>query len=135
MEVLGTGPAQLADEPARSPPTAPYGTKLEATMNHRSKSLGLLLALVLAGALDGCTQPADPLESLIARHVEARGGIERLEAIQTLRASGKASAGPGQEALVMREVRPPGRVPRWPRLRRCACGPTPWTASCRRWER
>jgi outer membrane lipoprotein-sorting protein len=78
-------------------------------MNISCKSLGLLFALALAGAISGCTQ-ADPLESLIARHVEARGGMERLEAIQTLRASGRASAGPGQEALVMREVRPPGRV-------------------------
>ena len=78
-------------------------------MNNRRNCLGLLLGLALAGALAGCTQE-DPLESLIARHVEARGGMERLEAIQTLRASGRASAGPGREALVMREVRPPGRV-------------------------
>ncbi len=78
-------------------------------MNDCCKSLGLLLALALTGALAGCVQE-DPLESLIARHVEARGGIERLEAIQTLRMSGRASAGPGREALVTREVRPPGRV-------------------------
>ncbi|MGB3563061.1 MAG: hypothetical protein WBH75_13855 [Thermoanaerobaculia bacterium] len=79
-------------------------------MNDRCKSLVLLLGLALAVALAGCTQAADPLESLIARHVEARGGMERLEAIRTLRASGRASAGPGREALVTREVRPPGRI-------------------------
>jgi outer membrane lipoprotein-sorting protein len=79
-------------------------------MNDRRNCLGLLLGLALAGALVGCTQAEDPLESLIARHVEARGGIERLEAIQTLRMSGRANAGPSREALVTREVRPPGRI-------------------------
>ena len=46
-------------------------------MNDFCKSLGLLLALAQAGALAGCVQ-TETLESLIARHVEARGGIERL---------------------------------------------------------
>ena len=80
-------------------------------MNDRRNCLGLLLGLAVAGALVGCTQAAeDPLESLIARHIEARGGMQRLEAIQTLRASGRANAGPSREALVTREVRPPGRI-------------------------
>lgn len=78
-------------------------------MNYRWMSLGLLITLALAGALGGCNQE-DPLESLIARHIEARGGLQRLEAIQSLRASGRASAGPGREALITREVRPPGRI-------------------------
>lgn len=83
-------------------------------MNDRSKSLALLLGLALAGALTGGVQAQtlDSLmaESLIARHVEARGGMQRLEAIRTLRMSGRAIAGPGREALVTREVRPPGRI-------------------------
>lgn len=78
-------------------------------MNDRCKSLAMLLVLALAGALVGCEQEED-LDSLIARHVEARGGVERLEAIETLRASGRARAGGGREALVSREVRPPDRI-------------------------
>lgn len=78
-------------------------------MNDRSKSLGLLLGLALAGALPMGVR-AETLDSLIARHVEARGGTERLEAIRTVRMSGRAIAGPGREALVTREVWPPGRI-------------------------
>jgi len=78
-------------------------------MNDRCRSLALLLGLALAGALTAGVQ-AQTLDSLIARHVEARGGMQRLEAIQTLRMSGRAIAGPGREALVTREVRPPGRI-------------------------
>lgn len=77
-------------------------------IDHR-KSLGLLLGLALAVAYPAGLR-GETLDSLIARHVAARGGMERLEAIQTLRMSGRAIAGPGQEALVTREVRTPGRV-------------------------
>ncbi len=81
----------------------------EATLSYRCNSLALLLALASAGVHFACTEP-DPLDSLIARHVEARGGLERLEAIETLRASGRAIAGPLREALITREVRPPDRI-------------------------
>ena len=36
--------------------------------------------------------------------------MERLEGLRTLRASGRAIAGPGREALITREVKPPGRI-------------------------
>ena len=78
-------------------------------MNVRLKSLGLLLGLALAGAFPAAVG-AETLDSLIARHVEARGGLERLESIRSLRASGRAIAGPGREALVTREVRTAGRA-------------------------
>ena len=72
-------------------------------------SPGLLLALAMAGA-SACGGGPETLDGLIARHLEARGGRERLEAIETLRASGRAMAGPGRQALVTREVRAPGRI-------------------------
>ena len=78
-------------------------------MSHRRKVVGVLLGLALAGTFPRGVQ-AQTLDSLIARHLEARGGVERLEAIRTLRMSGRALAGPGQEALITREVRPPGRI-------------------------
>jgi len=80
-------------------------------MTDRSRSLGPLLALVLVTVL-GCApaETPDPLDTLIARHLEARGGIERLEAIETVRMTGRAIAGPGRQALVTREVQPPGRI-------------------------
>jgi hypothetical protein len=71
--------------------------------------MGWLLALALAAVFPAEVR-AETLDSLIARHVEARGGRERLESIRTLRASGRALAGPGREALVTRGVRTPGRI-------------------------
>lgn len=78
-------------------------------MNIYSKNLGLLLALALTACSASEVIP-ETLDSLIARHVEARGGQERLESIQTLRMSGRAIAGPALQALVTREVRTPGRI-------------------------
>ena len=40
----------------------------------------------------------------------ARGGVERWQAIRSLRMTGRAFAGPGREALVTREIKRPGRV-------------------------
>jgi len=78
-------------------------------MNARRRGLSLMVALGLAVALP-LGAWAETLDALIARHVEARGGMERLEAIRTVRMTGRAIAGPGREALVSREVRPPGRI-------------------------
>lgn len=78
-------------------------------MNGHYKSSSLLLCLALVGPAFEALQ-AQTVDSLIARNREARGGIERLEAIQTLSARGRAIAEPGKEALVTREVRLPGRI-------------------------
>ena len=78
-------------------------------MNHLKKIVGLLICLAVTGLAPGCakTQTAD---TLIAGYLEARGGLERFEGIQALRFSGRANAGPGREARVIREMKPPGRI-------------------------
>jgi hypothetical protein len=78
-------------------------------MKAHSKSVYLLSCLAVVGATSGCTETAT-VETLVARHLEARGGVERLEAIETLSMRGRAIAGPSREALVTREIRPPGRI-------------------------
>lgn len=78
-------------------------------MRNRLEGLGWLLVLALAVAC-APTDDAETLDSLIARHVEARGGEERLAAIETVRMSGRAIAGPSQEARVTREVQVPDRI-------------------------
>ena len=78
-------------------------------MRNRLAGPGWLLVLALAAACTPAESP-DPLDSLIARHIEARGGAERLAAIETVRMSGRAIAGPGREAQVTREVYVPDRI-------------------------
>jgi hypothetical protein len=49
-------------------------------------------------------------DEIVGRYVEARGGIEKLRSIQTLREEGRVNAGPGRDGLVTREVKSPGRI-------------------------
>ncbi len=73
--------------------------------------LGLLVACGGAGESGSATRAEEPtVDSLAARYVEARGGADRLAGIEPLVMRGRAPRGPGQEALVSREVRPPGRI-------------------------
>jgi outer membrane lipoprotein-sorting protein len=65
------------------------------------------VALLAALASPAAAQSAD---EIVARHMAARGGGERWQAIRSLRMSGRAIAGPGREALVTREIKRPGRV-------------------------
>jgi hypothetical protein len=67
--------------------------------------------LVAATALLApATVPAQTVDEIVARHVEARGGREALAAVRTLRMAGRANAGPGREAIVRREIARPGRI-------------------------
>jgi len=60
------------------------------------------LVPVVAGA-----QTAD---DLVAKHVAARGGAGRIAAIESLRMTAKARAQGGREAIVVREMKRPGRI-------------------------
>lgn len=60
----------------------------------------------LAPALAG----AQTLDEIVARHLAARGGVERWQALRSLRMTGRAVAGPGREVLVSRELVRPGRI-------------------------
>jgi outer membrane lipoprotein-sorting protein len=42
--------------------------------------------------------------------VAARGGIEKLRALHSLRQEGRVHAGPGRDGLVLREIKRPGKV-------------------------
>ena len=53
---------------------------------------------------------AQTLDEIVARHVAARGGREALAAVRTLRMTGRATAGPGRQAIVRREIARPGRI-------------------------
>jgi outer membrane lipoprotein-sorting protein len=63
-----------------------------------------------AGAATQGQAAATPTaEEIVARHVTARGGIEKIRAIMSLRESGRMNAGPNRTALVTRELKRPSR--------------------------
>lgn len=71
----------------------------------RQALLGLLgVALLGAPAL------AQTVDEVIAKNVEARGGLARLEAVQSVRMSGKMTMGPGMEFPMTVELKRPGRI-------------------------
>jgi hypothetical protein len=89
----------------------------------RNRLLGAIAALTAAGPLMAQTAaPAKPastatpapaaaalpsVDELIAQHVKARGGMDKLKSVQTMRMSGRMTMGPGIEAPVSVEVKRP----------------------------
>jgi hypothetical protein len=53
---------------------------------------------------------AQTVDEILARHIEARGGLEKIKAVRSIRVSGRANAGPGRDAIVIREIKRPGRI-------------------------
>ncbi len=68
------------------------------------------LFLAVVGLLAPATAPVPTVDEIVARHVAARGGREALAAVRTLRMTGRATAGPGRQAIVRREIARPGRI-------------------------
>src|SRR5436190_2184701 len=78
-------------------------------------TVGLLLALLTTPALGQAPPPAPPApaqsaDSLIAKYIQACGGMERMQALQTLRRSGKYIGGGGFEAAIVQENKRPNAV-------------------------
>jgi len=73
-----------------------------------SLAAAVLLAAPLAAA--ATSTPTPSLDQIVARHVKARGGLERLHGLQSLRQTGTVTAGGGRQALVTREVKRPGKI-------------------------
>jgi outer membrane lipoprotein-sorting protein len=68
-----------------------------------------LLSLAFVGAGAGWAQ-AQNVDELIAKNVQARGGLAKMKAVSTLRLTGKMSVGPGMEAPVTLELKRPNRM-------------------------
>ena len=73
---------------------------------------GILLKLVAPAALILCAAPlsAQTADSLIAKYIQASGGLARMQALQTLRRAGKFTGGGGFEAVVVQENKRPNSV-------------------------
>ena len=64
--------------------------------------------LPLVGALLAACTPPSPVDEIIASHLAARGGKERIQALRSIRHTGTATASGGRVARVVREVKRPG---------------------------
>ena len=67
----------------------------------------LLAAVALLGPP---TVTAQTVDEIVARHLVARGGREALSAVRAVRMTGRATEGPGRQAIVRREIARPGRI-------------------------
>lgn len=65
-----------------------------------------LLSLA-AGSLLSLPASSQTVDELIAKNVQARGGLEKLKGVQSLRFTGKMTMGPGMEAPVTLELKRP----------------------------
>jgi len=65
--------------------------------------------LLAAALLAPATATAETLDEIVARHLAARGG-GALRALRAVRMTGRATAGPGRDAIVRREIARPGRI-------------------------
>jgi hypothetical protein len=73
-------------------------------------AVGARSLVVAAALLAPAAVAAQTVDEIVARHVAARGGREALAAVRTLRMTGRATEGPGRQAIVRREIARPGRI-------------------------
>ncbi len=62
-----------------------------------------LMFVVLAG----CSSPS-PVDKVVASNLAARGGVERIQALRSIRETGTVTASGGRVARVVREIKRPG---------------------------
>ena len=70
----------------------------------RKPLLGLALALLAVPA------SAQTVDEIIAKNLKARGGLDKLKSVQSIRMSGKMTVGPGMEAPFVIEMKRPKNV-------------------------
>jgi hypothetical protein len=67
-------------------------------------------AFLVVASLLPAAGAAQTVDDIVARHLAARGGAARIEAVESLRMTGKARGPEGREALVVREIKRPARI-------------------------
>jgi len=79
-------------------------------MKRQRKYLMNSMALALLGLLaSACSTLSPPtVDDVVASNIEARGGRQRIEALQSIRETGTANARGGRVARIVREIKRPG---------------------------
>jgi hypothetical protein len=75
-----------------------------------ARRLSLFAIALAAIATVVSAAPPPTVDSIVADYVAARGGLAKIRSIQTLRQKGRAIAGPGRQALVLRELKRPEKT-------------------------
>ncbi len=70
----------------------------------------IVAAATLALGLTAPWTEAQTAEEVVARHLAARGGLEKIRALETIRMSGTISFGPGDPAPFALEMKRPNRM-------------------------
>jgi outer membrane lipoprotein-sorting protein len=67
---------------------------------------------ILAAAIALATSPAgaQTVDEIVARHVAARGGLDKIASLQTIRMTGTMTMGPGLEVPFVLEMKRPNRM-------------------------
>lgn len=71
---------------------------------------GALATPPTPGAPSAKPAPSPTAEEIVERYVTARGGIQKLRSLKTLRQEGRVDAGAGRVGLVTREIKRPGKI-------------------------
>jgi hypothetical protein len=66
---------------------------------------GLIAALVLAGPA-----AAQTVDEIVAKNIQARGGLEKLKAVKSAKMTGRMTIGPGAEAPVVMVMKRPNQL-------------------------
>lgn len=69
----------------------------------------VLLSLA-AAALFGTPLPAQSADEIIAKYIKTIGGMDKIQAVTTLRRTGKFTGGGGFEAVVVQETKRPNKI-------------------------
>jgi hypothetical protein len=79
----------------------------------RKSALILLTVMILAAPaanLFAAEAAAPTVDQLIAKNFEARGGLDKIKAVQSMRMTGKMMMGPGMEAPLVIEMKRPANM-------------------------
>jgi outer membrane lipoprotein-sorting protein len=71
------------------------------------RRLSLTIAAAILAAAPAAAQTAD---EIIAKNLAAKGGLERLRAVKTIRMTGRMTVGPGIEAPIVLEIKRPNSM-------------------------
>lgn len=68
----------------------------------------LTIVPIVCGFFVACSSPPSPVDEIVKSNLAARGGEERIQALQSIRATGIAKASGGRVARVTQEIKRPG---------------------------